>query len=282
MKQVRFILAFFLLFLLFSCGISTRDAPTGKAQKQSAENNPQTLQLQSNIPVNATAISKDFATWYNYTYTNVRLAQDFLGLNVDSVVIQKANFLDQLGTGQFIPVKIGVRQNLPIYQLFRLQHVDKDIQLTVQQMAATEKEHVKMEGKVLPSYDFKDLNGRQYNKAITQGKILLVKCWFINCFACVQEFPELNKLVERFQGTDDLLFVSLASDSREELSSFLVKKPFHYAVVPNQGPYMSEKLGITAYPTHLLVDKSGKIIKVTNSIEDMLPFIEKQVGGNDL
>jgi peroxiredoxin len=147
-------------------------------------------------------------------------------------------------------------------------------------MAATEKEHFNMEGKLLPPYDFKDLKGKRYNKATTAGKTVLLKCWFINCFACVQEFPELNKLVDRYKDKDNLLFVSLASDSQQALSSFLVKKPFNYAVVPDQGGYMSEQLGITAYPTHLLVDKSGKIIKVTNAIEDMLPFIEKQVGIN--
>ena len=39
---------------------------------------------------------------------------------------------------------------------------------------------------------------------------------------------------------------------------------------------MSRDLTIKEYPTHLLIDKHGKIIKVTDSIDDMIPFIEKQ------
>jgi hypothetical protein len=279
---MKLIIAFLLLPLLFSCNSSNREAPSDKTLKQTERANEETSQFQMNFPVDAATISNDFGTWYNYTYTNIRLAQDFIGLDVDSTVMQKANFLEQLESGKLIPLKISLQRNLPVYKLFRTQQLDKDIELTIKQMAATEKEHINMEGKALPTYDFKDLNGRHYNKATTLGKTLLLKCWFINCFACVQEFPELNKLVKSFQGKDDLLFVSLASDSNQALSSFLMKKPFSYAVVPNQGTYMSEQLGITAYPTHLLVDKSGKIVKVTNSIDDMLPFIKKLVGSSML
>jgi peroxiredoxin len=144
-------------------------------------------------------------------------------------------------------------------------------------MAEAEKRHLNMEGKQLPSYDFTDLSGKRYDKTSTKGKILLLKCWFINCVACVKEFPELNRLVDSFQNRSDILFVSLASDDKQKLTSFLQKKPFKYSVVPNQEKYMEEQLGIAAYPTHVLVDKDGKIIKVTNSIEDMLPFLEKQI-----
>jgi len=39
---------------------------------------------------------------------------------------------------------------------------------------------------------------------------------------------------------------------------------------------MSDKLIVNAYPMHLLVDRKGKIIKATNSINDLLPSIEKE------
>lgn len=282
MKQVLSILSFLLAPLLFSCDSAGDRSPAHNAQEQLRLANQATSQQQPVVPVDASALAKDFTSWYNYTYTNIRLAQDFIGLNVDDAIIPKADFLKQLEAGKVIPVKTESRQGIPAYKLFRPLHMDNDVRLTLQQMAATEMEHLNMEGRTLPDYDFEDLSGRRYNKATTLGKTVIVKCWFINCLACVQEFPALNGLVGSLKHKEGLLFLSLASDNRQALSSFLKKKPFRYAVVPNQGDYMSEKLGISAYPTHLLVNRSGKIVKVTNSLDDMLPFIKKEIGTSSL
>jgi len=32
-------------------------------------------------------LTKDYMTWYNYTYYNVRLSQDFVGLNIDFLLL---------------------------------------------------------------------------------------------------------------------------------------------------------------------------------------------------
>ena len=114
------------------------------------------------------------------------------------------------------------------------------------------------------------MNGKTYDRFTTKGKVLVIKCWFIRCVACLKEFPELNKLVDKYKDRNDMLFISLAIDSKQDLISFLNTKEFKYAVVPDK-----EKC-ITAYPTHILIDKNGKIVKVVNGIDDLIPFIEKQ------
>jgi hypothetical protein len=43
------------------------------------------------------------------------------------------------------------------------------------------------------------------------------------------------------------------------------------------GNYMRDKLKVNAYPMHLLIDKEGKIVKVSNSIEDLIPSLEKEI-----
>lgn len=42
--------------------------------------------------------------------------------------------------------------------------------------------------------------------------------------------------------------------------------------------YMTNQLNVNAYPLHLLVNKEGKVVKATNSIEDMIPYFEKEAG----
>jgi thiol-disulfide isomerase/thioredoxin len=221
------------------------------------------------------ATTKDWMTWYRYTYRNIRLAQDFTSLDVDTSAITKAAFLNKLSTGNFIALKVAKREGSPVYQLYPLADKQPDIQNTIKQMAEGAKALAAYEGKRLPGYSFTDINGTVYNEQNTTGKLLLIKCWFINCVACVKEFPELNALVDHYKNRQDLVFISLATDPKQNLQVFLQKKPFKYAVVPGAGDYMRDKLGITAYPTHFLVDRNGKVLKATNDMKDLLPSVEK-------
>ncbi|HEX8334967.1 MAG TPA: TlpA disulfide reductase family protein [Segetibacter sp.] len=227
--------------------------------------------------VNRAEIVRDFMTWYRYTTNNIHLSQDFIALDEDSSEVTKAELLDKLASGKFVAYQPTTKGGMPVYKLYKHNSSNADIETTVRQMALTEQLHYNMEGKQLPAYSFTDLNGKVYNKSATAGKILVIKCWFIRCVACVKEFPELNKLVSTYKNRTDILFVSLAMDSAKDLVPFLKQKQFDYAVVPDKEAYMSESLGITEYPTHLLIDKTGKIIKVVNAIEDLLPFIAKQL-----
>lgn len=221
-------------------------------------------------------LTNDFMTWYNYTYNNVRLSQDFIGLDIDSTKIDKATFLNKLLTENVVAFKTKILQGQSVYQLFQLNSNDKSIRATIEQMASTEIEHFKMEGMDIPAFNFTDLNGNRYSTSSTKGKIVVLKCWFIHCVACVKEFPELNQLVDENKGNNDLLFISLALDAKADLTKFLKTKPFKYVTIPEMQDYMANRLKITTYPTHVLVDRKGKIIKVVNRIEDLVPFLKNE------
>ena len=222
------------------------------------------------------AFVRNFKTWYGYNYSNIKLSQRFVGLDSDSNKIEKRAFLNQLITGGVVPFKIMIYKGLPVYKLYSLHTNDAGIQSTIQQTAQNDLFNYEMEGKELPGYDFIDLNNNRYNNSNTKGKTIVLKCWFIKCVACVREFPELNALVDEYKNRNDILFISLAPDARPDLITFLKEKPFKYAVVAQEKNYIEEKLKLYEFPTHLLIGKNGKIIKVTNSIEELIPFIKEQ------
>ncbi|MEZ7499833.1 TlpA disulfide reductase family protein [Flavobacterium sp. Arc3] len=220
-------------------------------------------------------ILKDFITWYDYDYYNIRLAQDFIALDTNSTVLYKTQFLNKLLTGKFFAIKTALKDSIPSYKLFKLNNKDSAITSTIMQSASSEISNYKMEGKKLPDFNFTDLNGVVYNRANTKGKILILKCWFIHCVACVKEFPELNQLVKDYKQDKNVIFLSLASDNKNDLINFLKKKQFNYAVIPNSDIYMKQSLGVQLYPTHLFVDENGKIQKVVNNVDDLIAFIRK-------
>jgi peroxiredoxin len=264
-------LPFFIVLSVFlSCNNASND-PQHLASKNS-------LSRDGVYQVDQVALLKDFMTWYNYTYYNVRLVQEFIGRDEHSNEIAKKKFLQELTSGNWVAFRVALKDSVPVYQLYHPERLDAGIKSTMVQMAQAAVTLAEMEGKELPDYHLVDVQGNRYDKNTTKGKVVLGKCWFINCTACVKEFPVLNQLVERYKSRTDVKFISLASDTKTELVTFLEKKPFRYAVVPGMGKYMTDALQVNAYPLHFLINKEGKIIKATNSIEDMLPFFEKEAG----
>ena len=65
-------------------------------------------------------LTKDFMTWYNYTYYNIRLSQDFIGLDIDSKKIDKATFLNKFLTDNVVAFKTKILRGQSVYQLFKL------------------------------------------------------------------------------------------------------------------------------------------------------------------
>ena len=219
-------------------------------------------------------ISKDFIPYYNYRYYNIKLSRDFTGLDSSFTAIDKGSFLRLLLTGKFMPVKIDT---VPTYMLLKMpDDANPEIVRDIKYYAEKTLFYMGMEGRPMPAFNFKDINGNIYNNASFEGKIVVVKCWFISCVACVKEFPELNKLVEQNKPyKDDIVFISFAFDSKERLKSFLSEKRFDYLVIPDAEDFMSDALHVDTYPTHILFDKKGKVVTYVNDVHDLIPALEK-------
>lgn len=256
MRKLLFLILLAIPFSQYSCSQDIKDSDKG-----------QTSDWQT--------LTRDFKTWYNYTYYNIHLSQDFIGLDTDSAIIGKPAFLNKLLTEKVFAFKIGTESDNDVYKLYPLNSNDESIKATIKEMVSTEIQHYKMEGTPIPAFSFTDINGTKYDNASTKGKLLVLKCWFIHCVACVKEFPELNKLVDNYKDNHNILFISMAMDKKEDLMKFLKTKKFKYATVPGMKDFMTNNLAITQYPTHLLIDKDGKVVKITNRIEELIPFLEK-------
>nr|WP_281387302.1 TlpA disulfide reductase family protein [Undibacterium amnicola] len=134
-----------------------------------------------------------------------------------------------------------------------------------------------MQGKPLPNMDVFDINGKAHNQNSLLGKLTVVKTWFIKCTACIEEFPQANKLVELYQDNPRVQFLSLALDPQAELIKFLEAQPLKYAVVPKMQSYIQNELKLGAYPTHLIVGTDGKIMKVFERLHELETFLETAV-----
>ncbi|MBR9845393.1 MAG: TlpA family protein disulfide reductase [Algicola sp.] len=262
-KRLNVIL-FILPILIFSCKETA-------AIKMSTE---RVVELQPKVDFKE--LESDFMTWWTYHTKNISLSSNFIALDELSDTIEKKQFLEKLTTGTYIPLKLKSKESLETYQLFKLDATaDNNIRSPIKNESLTNYNHLKMEGMPFPEFEFTDLKGHTYNNDNTKGKTIILKTWFINCKACVAEFPELNELVDKYQHRDDLIFISLALDSKTELEAFLKEKRFKYNVVPNQKTFIADILKLQIYPTHIVIDKKGTITKVVNKASEMISLLEK-------
>jgi peroxiredoxin len=229
--------------------------------------------------VNVESLQKDCMKWWTYYCNQINLSSDFIAIDTLSNKISKAAFLESLTTGKYIPVKLTPKDTSVIcYKLFQLgKTADKGIEGATKFVSRIEYEHFKVEGQQFPKFNFTDLNGKLYTNENTKGKIVVLKCWFIGCKTCVAEFSELNEMVNQYKNRDDIVFVSLAFDKTEALKEFLLKKPFSYATVSDQKLYLMDTLKVYDYPTHFLIDKDGKIVKIVGKASRLKSVLAKEL-----
>ncbi|MFD2942013.1 TlpA family protein disulfide reductase [Flavobacterium notoginsengisoli] len=229
-----------------------------------------------NPEVDPVQIQKSYEIWSVYN-KKIMLSRDFTALDASSKEISKELFLDQLVNGDFIPIRLKSDASVYYYKLFKIQpKTDTSIKATINQIGFDAYKNYKMEGTVFPSFSFKDLDGNLVSNESMKGKIIVIKCWYIHCAACIKEFPQVNKLVAEYKDRKDIEFLSLAEDTPEQLKTFLARKPLSYAVIPNMKEYMNDTLDLNAFPTHFILDKEGKIKKVVSNYESLEVALEKE------
>ncbi len=213
--------------------------------------------------IDPAVITKDIMSWLNYERDHITWSADYISIDSSANLISKEKFLEALTSGEYLPLSIQTNDASLCYQLFRLEKsVDKDIVNTIRNTASVQLSYYKMEGLPLPGFNFVDLNGKVYNPGTVEGSVVVLNCWFIRCASCIAEIPDLNRLVRKFKSQKNIRFISLAFDAPADLLHFLKTTLFDYAVVPDKKDYLMNTLGIISYPTHLIIDKKGVIVKI--------------------
>ncbi|SCY60724.1 Peroxiredoxin [Flavobacterium anhuiense] len=230
-----------------------------------------------NPEVDPTQIQKTYPEWSVYQNKKIMLSRDFTALDEASKEITKEAFLDKLANGNFIPVRLKSEANIYVYKLFKIQpKTDTSIKATINQIGFDAYKNYKMEGTAFPQFSFKDLDGNLVTNESMKGKIIVIKCWYIHCTPCIREFPQVNKLTEEYKDRKDIVFMSLAEDSAEQLKTFLARKPLLYSVIPDMKEYMNNALQLNSFPTHFILNKEGMIAKVLPNFESLEVALEKE------
>jgi len=152
---------------------------------------------------------------------------------------------------------------------------DKDFQRNIQK---NQKRVKKLKGSKMVPFELKDKDGTVVSNSSLKGKLTIYNFWFTGCRPCLQEMPQLNKLVEKYG--DDVNFVAPTFEDDGKVSNFLNRRTFKYNTLAS-GVDLIKSLSITSFPTHLVVNDKGTIVKsITGASEDIGKILEKLIKNN--
>lgn len=118
----------------------------------------------------------------------------------------------------------------------------------------------KWKGKKFPEFKLTGQNGKILGSDNFKGKYSVINFWFIHCKPCVQEMPDLNKLVKKYK-EQPVQFLAPALDTRSSIVTFLEKNDFDYTILPD-AKNLANDMALRIYPAHLLVNKEGIIEEI--------------------
>ena len=126
-------------------------------------------------------------------------------------------------------------------------------------MAGQQKSVKGLKGSKMADFTLPDVNGTLVSGKDLKGKIVVYNFWFTSCRPCIEELPQLNELVEKYG--DQVTFIAPTFNDKTLVDRFLKRREFNYQILTD-GTELSKAMGITSYPTHIIVDQEGVIRKV--------------------
>lgn len=129
-----------------------------------------------------------------------------------------------------------------------------------------------------PVFELQDVSGNTYSNKNLMGKLVVFNFWHISCRPCIKEIPKLNELTDQYKERDDIIFIAVTHNTEEDLAKFLEKKPFSYRHVADT--YDMRQLfveGQSAWPTHIIINKEGKMVFQYFSANNTEKHLQKRI-----
>jgi peroxiredoxin len=112
-------------------------------------------------------------------------------------------------------------------------------------------------GKKAIPFSVSDIAGNRFDLDDLKGKVIVLNFWFVECKPCVMEMPDLNKLVEKYKGSE-VVFLGLAINEKPAIETFLKTTTFNYTIIPDAKAAI-RSYNINAFPAHIVIDRNSTV-----------------------
>lgn len=114
-----------------------------------------------------------------------------------------------------------------------------------------------------PELTLAHLDGRPFDVASLQGKVVVLDFFGTWCAPCIAELPELDEIRRHFAGRDDVKFLVVANDSGgdtpESIQTFVDGRHLGLEFAYDRGGAAHSAFGFAGLPGLVVIDRSGRI-----------------------
>ena len=137
--------------------------------------------------------------------------------------------------------------------------------------------------KPFPDFQIVDMNKKPLTAADLKGKVVLIDLWATWCKPCIEFFPYLHVIYDKYKDDKDVMFVILNTGSGNTFEDAFTwvnqNKNFTFPFYFDEDKKLSTKLDVNTIPTTFLLDKDSKIRfkKVGNEGEKAMPQLDAMI-----
>ena len=113
-------------------------------------------------------------------------------------------------------------------------------------------------GDAFPPFELPSLQADTQRLGSYQGRYTLVSFFFAECTPCIAEVPTLNAYARQH---GDMNFVAITYEDADTARQFASARGFAWPIL-HDGQVLIDTLGVSTYPTLMLLDPSGHVAGV--------------------
>lgn len=143
-------------------------------------------------------------------------------------------------------------------------------------------------GKEAPTFELATPEGEKAGLEKANGEsVALLEFWSINCPACVQAMPELEKLADKYADKGLKYYAVNIGESPDDIKAFLESKGLEPTVVIDTDQEVSTAYGVSPIPLIVLVGPDGRVQAIQEGFAPSTPAkltekIDATLAGEDV
>jgi thiol-disulfide isomerase/thioredoxin len=106
-----------------------------------------------------------------------------------------------------------------------------------------------------------DMNGKLVDPALLKDKIIVLDFWATWCVPCIEGFPYMQKVYNKYKDEKNIVFMIMNSGSKNSLQdaiNWVNQNKFTFPIYYNDRK-LAEAFNVTTIPSTFVIDKMGKI-----------------------
>lgn len=118
-------------------------------------------------------------------------------------------------------------------------------------------------GEQIPDYQLQDLEGNEVHISDFDGEYVLFDVWATWADYCLETFENYKANMDQFEKAGIKIVVINTDAQLETLMTYLEENPLPFTILHDEYNTASRRWGVRGYPTTILVNPEGKMIKQT-------------------